>query len=115
MPLINKQYVDFNPEKLADAISAGLPVEPDRFDYEDQKQFLQRTQKEYEQISEILKKKDPKAWKKWHGIAEPENLSPFNEWNKLPMRNPGALANLLGGGQNTAANLLVRESNKLRG
>jgi len=84
MPLINGQYVDYDPDKLADAIGAGHSVEADRYDYEDQTQFQQRAQRESSQISEILKKKDPKAWRRWRGIPELENTAPYNEWEKIP-------------------------------
>jgi hypothetical protein len=95
MPFIDDQFVEFNPDVLADAIAAGRKVGPHYYDFENQSQFQWRTQKEYEQISDILKRKNLKAWKKWHGIPDTENIFPHSEWNKLPMRNPGTLAELL--------------------
>ena len=96
MPLINGEKVPFDPEHIARAISRGAKVEPDRFDFEDNYQFEQRAQKEYEQISEVLKKIDPRAWRRWHKTPEPENEAPYNEYDKLPGLNPGSLAGNLG-------------------
>ena len=96
MPQINGQYVDFDPEHLADAVAAGHEVRPDRYDFETEDQYQRRQQGEYEQISGILKRKNPKAWRKWHGLpepGEPDAAYPWNEWDKLPtQRNIGTLA-----------------------
>jgi hypothetical protein len=100
MPFVNDQYVDYDPDVLANAIITGSSVRPHYYDYEDTQTRKKRTADEYEQISRALWRKNQNAWYRWHmqDILSrdprelPEELQPvpYNDWNKIQAR--GALA-----------------------
>ena len=83
MPLINDEYVDYDPEVLSDAVIQGHTVRPHYNDWESKSERQARHQQEYETISKALKRKDPEAWRRWH--EGPKVIQhPDFEWMNTP-------------------------------
>ncbi len=88
MPYIDDEYVDFDPEALADAIAAGKVVRPHYDNKETSFQAQQRVWDEKARLSEVLKKKHPNVWLKTFG--EPSGMKRMNALPDLldsPKRN----------------------------
>lgn len=98
MPFIDGQYVDMNPEQLAEALHRGQKIAPHYYDYEDATTRDKRINQEWDTINEVLKMKHPETWRKyndstWSPDTPTPGLIPIGGMNMARSGNPGTLAN----------------------